>query len=125
MTDYERISGESVAFEDEGESVGGSPSVNITVYRVIQESLTNSFKHAGDASRKVEIKGTDSQVEVVISDTGSGFELEKASAGTTLGLVGMRERVELLAGTFTVTTHRGGGTVVQATLPLTTEVADG
>lgn len=122
--DYERMSGEHIAFEHEGDSVGGSPPINLTVYRVVQESLANSFKHAGSASRRVEIKGTDSQVKVLVSDTGSGFELARASDGTTLGLVGMRERVELLAGTFTVTTQPGKGTVVEATLPLITETAN-
>ncbi len=125
VTDYERIWGESISFEDVGESFAGSPPVNITVYRVVQESLANSFKHARSASRKVEVRGTDSQVEILISDTGPGFELERVSNGKTLGLVGMRERVELLGGTFTVTTRRGRGTVVQATLPLAAEASDG
>ncbi len=125
VTDYERISGESITFEALGESFAGSPPVNITVYRVVQESLANSFKHARSASRRVEVTSTDSQVEILISDTGAGFDLAGVSSGKTLGLVGMRERVELLGGTFTVTTRPGSGTVVQATLPLAAEVLDG
>jgi signal transduction histidine kinase len=125
VTDYERISGESITFEDDGASVPGSPSVSITVYRVIQESLANSFRHAGSVSRKVKVKSTDWQVEVVISDTGSGFEPAQLSSGETLGLVGMRERVELLGGTFEVTSRRGEGTVVETTLPLVTDESDG
>ncbi len=125
VTDYEGISGESITFEAPGESFEGSPPVNITVYRVVQESLANSFKHARSASRRVEVTSTDSQVEILISDTGAGFDLARVSSGQTLGLVGMRERVELLGGTFTVTTRPGSGTVVQATLPLAAEVMDG
>jgi len=125
VTDYERMSGESVTFETLGESFSGSPPVNITVYRVVQESLANSFKHARSASRGVEVTSTDSQVEVLISDTGPGFDLARVSGGQTLGLVGMRERVELLGGTFTVTTRPGGDTVVRATLPVAAEVMDG
>lgn len=125
VTDYERMSGESITFEALGESFSGSPPVNITVYRVVQESLANSFKHARSASRKVEVTRTDSQVEILISDTGPGFDLARVSGGQTLGLVGMRERVELLGGSFTVTTRPGSGTEVQATLPLAAEVMDG
>lgn len=121
VTDYERLWGESISFDDEAESSASSPSVNITVYRVVQESLANSFKHARSASRRVEVKGTGSQVEILISDTGPGFELAEVSGGDTLGLVGMRERVELLGGEFTVETRRGEGTVVRATLPLAPE----
>jgi len=125
VTDYESMSGESITFEALGESFSGSPPVNITVYRVVQESLANSFKHARSASRKVEVTSTDSQVEILISDTGPGFDLTRVSNGKTLGLVGMRERVELLGGTFTVTTRPGSGTEVQATLPSAAEVLDG
>jgi len=125
VTDYERMSGESVTFEVQGESLAGSPPVNITVYRVVQESLANSFKHARSASRRVDVASTDSQVEILISDTGAGFDLAGVSSGKTLGLVGMRERVELLGGTFTVTTRPGSGTEVGASLPLAAEVMDG
>jgi signal transduction histidine kinase len=124
VTDYERIWGESISFDDEGEFFVSSPSVNITIYRVVQESLANSYKYAQSASRRVEVKGRDSQVEILISDTGPGFELARASSGDTLGLVGMRERVELLGGSFTVTTQPGRGTAVQATLPLVAEAPD-
>lgn len=124
VSDYELISGESIPFEHEGEAAAGSPPTNITVYRVVKESLANSFKHAGTASRRVRIEGTDERVKVVVSDTGSGFDLTQAANGTTLGLVGMRERVELLGGTFMVTTEPGQGTVVEATIPLTTEEAN-
>ena len=68
---------------------------------------------------------TDSQVEILVSDTGAGFDLARVSSGNTLGLVGLRERVELLGGTFTVTTRPGSGTGVQASLPLAAEVLDG
>lgn len=125
VTDYERMSGESITFVAPGESFAGSAPVNITVYRVVQESLANSFKHARSASRKVRVTSTDSQVEILISDTGAGFDLAGVSRGKTLGLVGMRERVELLGGTFTITTRPGSGTEVQATLPLAAEVLDG
>ncbi len=124
VTDFERISGESVVFDCVGSSVAGSEPVSIAVFRVVQESLANSYKHAGAASRKVRATATDSQVEVTISDDGSGFEPAEVADGATLGLVGMRERVELLGGRFLAKSRRGEGTEIEAVLPLTSTVAN-
>jgi len=119
VTDFERISGETVMTECQGPSIPALAPVNITIYRVVQESLANSLKHAGAASRMVRVSGTETRVEVDVSDDGPGFDPSEVSDGATLGLAGMRERVELLGGTFTVTSRHGDGTVVEATLPLT------
>ena len=118
VTDFERISGEAVTVHCEGSSSPAPPPVNITIYRVVQESLANSYKHAGAASRAVRLTTADSRVEVEISDDGSGFDPAAVSHEAAMGLVGMRERVELLGGTFTLTSTRGQGTVVRAVLPL-------
>lgn len=122
VSDYEQMTGEKIGFLSNGDPNVGSPPVKLTVYRVVHESLVNSFKHAGSASRNVAIEASASHIRVVVTDTGSGFELTRASDRSTLGLDGMRERVELLAGTFTVTTEPGRGTVVEARLPLNTGV---
>jgi signal transduction histidine kinase len=119
VTDFERISGESVVVECAGSSMPAPAPVNITIYRVVQESLANSLKHAGAASRVVRVTVADTRVDVEVSDDGSGFDTDQVSDGSTLGLAGMRERVELLGGSFTVTSRHGDGTVVKANLPLT------
>ena len=124
VTDFKRISGETVVVECEGSSKPGPAPVNITIYRVVQESLANSYKHSGAASRMVRVTAADSRVEVEISDDGSGFDPMGISGAATLGLVGIRERVELLGGSFTVASRRGEGTVVRAALPLTPAGAD-
>ena len=124
VMDFERISGEAVMAECQGPSVLASAPVNITIYRVVQESLSNSLKHAGAASRVVRVSVADTRVEVKVSDDGPGFDISQVSDGVTLGLAGMRERVELLGGTFTVTSRHGDGTVVKASLPLTRASAD-
>jgi len=119
VRDFERLSGESVVTECRGPSMPTSAPVNITIYRVVQEALNNSFKHAGAASRTVQVTVATTQVDVEVSDDGPGFDANQVSDGSTLGLAGMRERVELLGGTFTVTSRHGDGTVVKADLPLT------
>jgi signal transduction histidine kinase len=118
VTDFERAAGETVLVEYTGSPTPAPTPVNITIYRVVQESLMNSYKHAGAAARRVRVTADDSQVDVEVSDDGPGFDADRVSKVATLGLVGMRERVELLGGTFNVTSRSGAGTVVKANLPL-------
>jgi len=118
VADFGRISGEPVEFVCDEKSAPGPTSVNITIYRVVQESLANSFKHAGSASRHVVVADSGEFVDVEIRDDGVGFEADVNTGVATLGLVGMRERVELLGGTFSVQSASSEGTIVRARLPL-------
>jgi signal transduction histidine kinase len=61
---------------------------------------------------------TDGQLAVTVSDDGTGFDPGKANTAGRLGLEGMRERVEILGGSFQLRTAPGQGTVIQASLPL-------
>jgi signal transduction histidine kinase len=124
VSDFGRISGEPVEFACDEEFALGPTPVNITIYRVVQESLANSFKHAGSASKQVLVTGARGFVDVEIRDDGVGFDAGANTGVATLGLVGMRERVELLGGTFAVESATGEGTIVRARLPLVIEETD-
>jgi signal transduction histidine kinase len=89
--------------------------VENTVYRLVQESLTNAVKHAGAEHASVEIVEGDHDVLVTVKDDGSGFDTRKP--GTGFGLLGMRERVELVGGRLTIESVPGGGTIVRSELP--------
>lgn len=122
--DFARISGDSVNVVcDDGLAPTPMP-VNITIYRVVQESLANSHKHAGAASREVRVTTSGGLVEVEIRDDGVGFDADESPGAAPLGLVGMRERVELLGGSFAVESIRDEGTVVRACLPLSAAGTD-
>ncbi len=95
----------------------------IALYRLLQESLANSFRHAGGVGQRVTITGANELV-VEIADAGPGFDPEAVTPDGRLGLVGMRERVEILGGTFAVESARGAGTVIRARLPLTMPEVD-
>ena len=99
--------------------------VKITLYRLLQESLTNGFRHSNATEQRVDIAHVAGQLEIQVSDDGQGFDLRTASDERNLGLAGMRERVEILGGTFVVDSEMGRGTAVRARLPLTMEVEDG
>ncbi len=92
--------------------------VKITLYRVLQEALVNAFHHAGDAEQRVKLWGEDGRLHIEIADNGTGFDLQSAARDGSLGLVGMRERVELLGGTFTVKTAPNQGTHLCVMIPL-------
>jgi signal transduction histidine kinase len=93
-----------------------SPEVESTIYRLVQESLTNAIRH-GDPSRiRIEIGERDGCVEVAVSDDGSGFDTT-ATGGGGFGLTGMRERVELADGELDIESGPSG-TTVRARLPV-------
>jgi signal transduction histidine kinase len=91
--------------------------VETTLYRIIQEALTNVVKHA-DASRvSILLAEKGSAVVAVIEDDGEGFDPERPPA-EGVGLLGMRERVELLDGRITVESSAGAGTTLAVEVPI-------
>ncbi len=94
------------------------PGVDLTAYRVVQEALTNTFKHAGPARARVSIVLGPSELEIEVTDDGRGAAAPPpATPGH--GLVGMHERVALYGGTVDTGPRAGGGYVVRARVPLT------
>lgn len=93
-------------------------AVKITIFRIIQEALTNAHKHAGDLSPKVRVVGESGLIDLEIADNGPGFSLdESVDDGTHLGISVMKERVELLGGKFELSSDSNAGTSVSARLP--------
>ncbi len=90
------------------------PGVDLSAYRIVQEALTNSLKHAGPARACVTIRYRKSEVELEVNDDGAGNE---NGDGSGQGLIGMRERVAIYGGVFE-SGRQNGGYVVRARLPL-------
>ena len=93
------------------------PNVRTTIYRIVQEALTNVRKHAGSARATVEVRRLGHDVHVRIHDEGPGFDVDEARA-RGFGLVGMTERVRLAGGEFWIESRPGTGTQINATLPV-------
>jgi signal transduction histidine kinase len=93
------------------------PELETTVYRVVQESLTNVVKHARASSIDIEVRCAEDAVDVSVVDDGIGFDTD-ATAEVGFGLAGMRERVELAGGELSVLPGADAGTVIRARLPL-------
>jgi signal transduction histidine kinase len=98
-----------------------APDVEIAIFRVIQESVTNALRHAAPRHIRVRIGRNPTHLTLMIRDDGRGFDpstvLERAAAGGHLGIVGMRERVRARAGAFKLGSLPGGGTIVEVELP--------
>ena len=93
------------------------PGLALTVYRIVQESLTNVLKHAGaDAKAGVTIIRSGAAVRVSVHDDGAGPSGRAAS--TAHGIAGMRERVAAYGGTLRTGARTGGGFEVEASIPL-------
>jgi signal transduction histidine kinase len=108
--------GMDVVLEETGDRPALSAGVGLTVYRIVQEALTNVMKHAGPARAHVAVRYDDA-VHIEVTDDGRGARPDVPSSGQ--GHIGMRERVELFGGTLSVGPRPGGGYRVRATIPLT------
>jgi signal transduction histidine kinase len=94
------------------------PGVDLTVFRILQEALTNVLKHAGDAHARVTLKYEHDAIEVEVADDGRGPPAE-GTPSPGHGLIGMRERVALFGGSLETGARPGGGFVVRARIPVT------
>jgi signal transduction histidine kinase len=98
------------------------------LYRVAQEALTNVARHAQASQAEVKIQQVNGTICMKIKDNGKGFQEQhvlQAKKSTRLGLLGMRERLEMVGGNFTVTSAPGKGTTVLAQVPLVSRRSPG
>jgi signal transduction histidine kinase len=99
------------------------PQVEIALFRIAQEAITNIACHARAESAYLSLEFNDESIGLQIEDDGVGFDpshVFSSPAGTSkgVGLLGMKERAELLGGTFTIDTRPGGGTRVAVEIPV-------
>ncbi|BAN34185.1 integral membrane sensor signal transduction histidine kinase [Sulfuricella denitrificans skB26] len=121
VRNFEHVSGQTVKTEID-EALDKAPlAVKITVYRLLQESLTNCWRHAPGGAPQVHVQQAVGQVLVTITDQGAGFDPQVAATAGRLGLTFMRERVRLLGGIFEINSAPGRGTCISARLPLSTD----
>lgn len=118
LVDQVREAGLPVSLRVDGEPAPLEPGLALTVFRIVQEALTNALKHAGTATAQVRLTFGVYWLVVEVVDTGRGPSLDPNRTGH--GLVGMRERVALYGGTLRTGPRPGGGFRVYAKVPLET-----
>lgn len=119
------LAGLPVELSTTGEPRRLAPGIELAGYRIIQEALTNSLKHGGDATVAfISVHYGPEEVSITITDTGRGAVSSLSSTGGGNGLLGMRERVDAYQGDFTAGPKPGGGYEVRARLPMRTPTAE-
>jgi len=112
-----RDAGLPVTLRIEGTPCPLPQALDLSAFRIVQEALTNTLKHAGPAQAQVTVRYQDRAVELEIADTGTS---SPANRGTGHGLIGMRERAAMFGGELETTQAGSGGFTVRARLPLPT-----
>jgi PAS domain S-box-containing protein len=92
--------------------------VSVCLFRVLQEALQNAVKYSSVRTFKVDLRGTSDGIELVVSDDGTGFDEQEALSHHGLGLISMRERMQMVHGMLNVKTGPGVGTTISARVPL-------
>ncbi len=121
--EYKKINSMTVGFHtniSDGERYNSD--VEIALYRVAQEALSNCVKHASVKQAELRISQEDGSLKLTISDNGNGFdplELRARYEGEEhFGLMNMRERIELSGGSFSIVSNKGKGTTISASVPV-------
>lgn len=95
-----------------------SPDDSITLFRIMQESLTNVARHARASKVDINLACDETSIEMTISDNGIGIQDGQLSSKKSFGLIGMKERANTLGGTFKIRSESGSGTTVLLKFPL-------
>ncbi|HXY08277.1 MAG TPA: chemotaxis protein CheB [Terriglobales bacterium] len=115
---YAHRTGIKVDFSAAGVPEDIPEDISLCLYRVVQESLQNIWKHAESNRVNVQVSATQADIKLTVEDFGKGFDVESAKGKRGLGLVSMQERVRLIGGSFSLKTKVGDGTLVEVHIPL-------
>lgn len=110
-----------IVFEHAGIPRNLSKEVSLCLFRVLQEGLQNAVKHSGVRNFAVNLQGTGESIELTVTDFGIGFEEQDAFTRHGLGLISMRERLQMVCGELSVKSQPGAGTAIRARVPLKTD----
>jgi signal transduction histidine kinase len=111
-----------ISFEVQGSERRLDPAVEVAVYRIVQETLSNIGRHAGSTKAWIDMNFTSEALQLTVRDNGTGFELPPQTSelayGGHYGLIGMHERVELIKGNLEIKSIPGQGTTISIYVPL-------
>ena len=118
---FSSLEGIQIWFSIEGELSHMSTDVALSLYRIAQEALRNVAKHSGAREAWVKIARKGHSLYLVIVDKGVGFSPEQTKASLGLGLISMRERVQLARGLLTIKAAPQEGTLIEVRVPITSK----
>ena len=107
-----------VNYSNDFEDAGINSFTSINIFRILQESLTNIAKHANAKTVEIFISQHEKFIQLIIKDDGLGFNTNQKRTNPAFGLMGIRERTDVLKGNFTIHSSPGNGTEIKITIPL-------
>ena len=110
-----------IEFKENLKDIKLNENTEITLYRIVQEAITNISKHAQSKAIKVELRYRDQSLGLFVEDDGNGFDVSDYESKfdiTKMGLRGIKERVSILNGSFSINSSPGKGTQLIITLPI-------
>ena len=117
LKEFEKRSGIKTIFNEPKEELELPDSLKKGLFRIFQESLTNVSRHADANKVKVTLEQKGEELILSIEDNGQGFEKENVAAKDTLGILGMRERSQMMGGNYEISSIPGKGTIVIVAVP--------
>lgn len=115
--EHEARTGLHVALVVRGLDEPVEPLLSVTVFRIVQEALTNVARHAEATHVEVRVDARGSDLVVEVADDGRGIDAKRVDEASSLGLLGMKERARLVNGTFLVSREASGGTTIVLRVP--------
>lgn len=107
-----------VRFSCQGMPEKVPPDVTLCIFRIAQEALRNVVKHSGVSEATIELSGHSDFLDLCISDSGAGFQVESLKTRSGLGLISVRERVRLVHGQLSIDSQPAKGTFIEVRIPL-------
>jgi len=117
-TTEEYNKGTRMNFQSTGKEVRLPSNYETAIFRLVQEAITNAVRHGKASEIEVNVEWLEKQVTIIVKDNGSGFD-KSIVKSQSFGLMGMKERIELINGDFIINSSPGNGTVLMFIIPLT------
>lgn len=114
--DYNK--GTRMNFQSTGKEVRLPSNYETAIFRLVQEAITNAIRHGKASEIDVDVEWLEQQVSIIVKDNGSGFD-KSIVKSQSFGLMGMKERIELINGDFIINSSPGNGAVLMFIIPLT------
>jgi len=123
IRNYEKTYGIECSLNVEGVEKNVNSSIKVALFRLVQEGITNVAKHANSPKCEITLQFTDSLIKGRIVDYGKGFDIEHVfeNPSEKFGLIGMKERIEMYSGKFSIKSVMGKGTIFAFELPTLNE----
>jgi signal transduction histidine kinase len=115
--EFQKRTGIQCALDVEPEDMEPSKDASITVFRILQETLTNVAKHSKATRVNVSLREVEDDLELVVTDNGRGIREEDLHKPKSFGLLGIRERVDFRGGEVKIAGKKGKGTTVTVRMP--------